>query len=95
MSHSALVQNRYRRISSRASERMDHQIRPISSLGFAPRTTNALTRAGIHSVSDVLSWTARDLRTIPQFGPASMAALEAALLSMGLSLAEPELVFGR
>jgi len=69
--------------------------RPVSSLGLAFRASNALSRAGIQTVGEVVQWSVRDLKTLPGFGPASVIALTAALNAMNLSLREAERIFGR
>ena len=79
----------------KSSRRLGSLDRPVSSLGLALRASNALSRAGIQTVGEVVHWTVRDLKTLPGFGPASVIALTAALNAMDLSLREAELIFGR
>ena len=69
--------------------------RPIASFGLPLRASNALIRAGVLTAGDAVQWTVRDLRTLPGFGPASVAALQSGLQAMGLGLRQPEIFFGR
>jgi len=59
---------------------------PVPCLGLPVRAINALEGAGLARVADVVQWTARDLRSLPQFGPAALNSVEEILSRFGLSL---------
>ena len=64
---------------------------PLDALGLTKRSTNALFRAGVRQVFELLDWTERDLRSLPSFGPASVQLLRQALAGYGLDLRRVEL----
>jgi len=59
---------------------------PLDALGLTKRSANALFRAGLRHVFEILDWTERDLRSLPSFGPASVQTLRQALSDYGLDL---------
>lgn len=59
---------------------------PITALGLPPRALNALHGAGIRLLKDAADWSARDLLSLPQMGPATLAALREALRTAGLEM---------
>jgi len=56
---------------------------PLDALGLSPRAYNALRRAGLTTVSDVLDRPTDDLSTIRNFGRHSAAELRDALVRAG------------
>jgi DNA-directed RNA polymerase alpha subunit len=58
--------------------------RPLCTLGLPIRGANALRRAGLMFVEDVLDWSEKDLLTLPHFGHASLCVLERYLRQVGL-----------
>lgn len=48
---------------------------PVDALGLPKRAVNALRAGGISVLGDVLQWPERELRALPNCGPATMAAL--------------------
>ena len=63
---------------------------PLDALGLTKRCANALFRAGLKQVFEVLDWTERDLRSLPNFGPASIKLLRQSLGDYGLDLRKRE-----
>lgn len=59
---------------------------PVTALGLPPRALNALHGAGIRLLKDAADWSARDLLSLPQMGPATLAAIRLALSVAGLEL---------
>ncbi len=49
----------------------------ISELALPARARNALLRAGIVTLEEAIEWSDRDLLSLPNFGPASVASLRA------------------
>lgn len=60
---------------------------PIEELKLEARTVNGLTRAGIHTVSDLCKKTERELEAIPNFGEKCRRDVINALARRGLGLA--------
>jgi len=65
---------------------------PLGALGLTKRSTNALLRAGLRQVFEILDWTERDLRALPCFGPGSVQLLRQILSDYGLDLRQRELL---
>ena len=59
---------------------------PIESLELPSRACNALRAGGIATLQDASYWSERDLRSLPQMGPAAIRTLCEALSRAGLSL---------
>lgn len=47
----------------------------VADLGLPVRAVNALRAGGIETVGDIVEWPERELRALPNCGPATMAAL--------------------
>ncbi len=58
----------------------------LMEIGLPQRACNALRLAGLSTLDEVAEWSLRDLRSLPQMGPASIAVLEDALHARGLDL---------
>lgn len=48
---------------------------PLDALGLPKRALNALRAGGITSFAEILEWPERELRALPNCGPATIAAL--------------------
>jgi DNA-directed RNA polymerase alpha subunit len=59
---------------------------PIKALGLPTRALNAFRAGGIETLLDASCWSERDLRSLPQMGPAALRTLGEALTRAGLSL---------
>ena len=59
---------------------------PIGALELPSRARNALRAGGIATLLDASCWSERDLRSLPQMGPAAIRTLCEALARAGLSL---------
>ena len=59
---------------------------PIESLELPSRAYNALRAGGIATLQDASYWSERDLRSLPQMGPAAVRILCDALAHAGLAL---------
>ena len=49
---------------------------PISELGLPTRACNALRSWGIDCLGDLLQWSERELRTLPNCGPITIQAIQ-------------------
>lgn len=47
----------------------------IQNTGLSKRALNALMRGGIRTLEDAAEWSDRDLLSLPNFGPTSVASL--------------------
>ena len=63
---------------------------PIEDLEFSVRSYNCLKRAGIHTVSDILSRTEHDMMKVRNLGKKSLDEVVAKVHSLGLSFKKPE-----
>ena len=59
---------------------------PIEALKLPSRAQNAFRAGGIATLLDASRWSERDLRSLPQMGPAAIRTLCEALARAGLSL---------
>jgi DNA-directed RNA polymerase alpha subunit len=59
---------------------------PLALLGLPGRALNALHAAGLSTLRDAADWSLRDLKTLPQVGPAALTALQDALHDARLDL---------
>ena len=48
---------------------------PLQNTGLTKRALNALMRGGIKTLEDAAEWSDRDLLSLPNFGPTSVASL--------------------
>lgn len=48
---------------------------PLDALGLPKRAVNALRAGGITSFAEIVEWPERELRALPNCGPATMTAL--------------------
>ena len=60
----------------------------VNSLLISPSSINALHKAGIYTVRDLISKTPKELMALPGFGGGDVLQLRIALFRMGLSLAD-------
>lgn len=56
---------------------------PVAHLNLPKRALNALVRGGVRTLAEAAEWTDRDLLSLPNFGPASVASLRALLADTG------------
>jgi len=53
--------------------------RPLTEVPLPKRAVNALLRGGVRTLEEAGEWTDRNLLSLPNFGPASVASLRALL----------------
>lgn len=63
---------------------------PIEKLELTVRTLNSLKRVGVHTVGDLVEYSAEDLMDIRNFGEKSVDEVKEKIEAMGLSLKEKE-----
>jgi DNA-directed RNA polymerase subunit alpha len=61
---------------------------PIEELGLKERTKNALRRAGINTLGELLSASQEELKALPSFGDKAMEEVREKLYTLGLTLRE-------
>jgi len=59
---------------------------PLDALGLPKRAVNALRAGGITSLAQIVEWTDRELRALPNCGPATMTALRQVAARAGAAL---------
>ena len=64
----------------------DPLLLPLAALGLPQRALNAMRAAGLCTLRDTADWSARDLKSLPQVGPAALALLQEALHAAHLDL---------
>ena len=64
----------------------DPLLLPLTALGLPQRALNAMRAAGLVTLRDASDWSARDLKSLPQVGPAALTMLQEALLTAQLDL---------
>lgn len=64
----------------------DPLLLPLAALDLPQRAFNALRAAGLVTLRDAADWSARDLQSLPQVGPAALALLREALNAAHLDL---------
>jgi DNA-directed RNA polymerase alpha subunit len=65
---------------------LDPLSQPLAALGLPQRSLNAMRAAGIATLADAADWSLRDLKTLPQVGPAALDMLQEALRAAHLDL---------